>query len=531
MTAFASFFVEFLWALIKNIGSFFASIGIAFYDLFIRDVGEYFKILAVHVGGFDAVGWIFFIIVMLVLTVFIGFLFYRFAQLIRRYFIYRAKNVRKDKILEEVAKLKLQAEELLKERGKVFATKLQKEIEPILEEESKPQTTSVPKGGDDVARFSMLCEVDRYYEESPCAVQMAEADLIPLSDIVKNFVSYAAGQLKCYYDVDTIRQFFAALATSKIVIIEGIAGAGKTSLARAMGNYFKCDAAIVNVIPDWHDRSDFLGYYDEFNNNFVETEYLARLYVASYRQEPYFVVLDEMNLARAEYYFSDFIALLDIPDPARWKIDLVPAVSSQDPKNLSYGRLQVSQNIWFIGTANTDDATFAISDEMYERAMTIQLNEIAEPFDLGAADITEPMNCSADYLKTLFDRAQNSFPVSPDNMHRVEELDTFLGQRFSVKFGTRIIKQLTQFVSTYVACGGKEADGIDIFICNKVLCKLLSLNLQYLLRELNDLVVWFNQVFGGKKMPRCVEYLEALQKTSQENPNHQERHKTHKNQE
>lgn len=513
MTAFASFFVEFLWALIKNIGNFFASIGIAFYDIFVRDIGEYFGILNDHSDGFDAVGWIFFVIVVLVITVFVVFLFYRLGQLIRRYFVYRAKNVQKDKILEEVARLKLQAEELAKDKKKDFASKLQKEIEPILKEEKEPSAPA-PKVTDESIRFLSLMKADRYFEQTPSNVQMTEKEMVSLRTIVKNVVSYSASQLKLYYDADTIRQFFAALATSKIVIVEGITGAGKTSLPRAVGCYFKHEPMIVSVIPDWRDRSSFLGYYDDFNNRFVETDYLTEIYSANYRQEPNFIVLDEMNLARAEYYLSDFLALMDVPDPAQWKIDLVPAVSINDPQYVVYGKLQVSPNLWFVGTANTDDETFTISDDVYERAMTIQLNEIAEPFETDEADDKEPGNCSFGYLQTLFDKAQTDFAISPDNMHRIEDLDTFLGQRFAVKFGTRLMKQLTQFVSVYVACGGKEVEGIDIFICNKVLRKLVPLNLQFLVRELNDLIVWLNRVFGGGKMQRCVDYLEVLQKVN-----------------
>lgn len=513
MTAFASFFVEFLWALIKNIGNFFASVGIAFYDIFVRDIGEYFGILNDHADGFDAVGWIFFVIVVLVITVFIGFLFYRLGQLIRRYIVYRAKNVQKDKILEEIARLKLQTEELAKEKKKDFASKLQKEIEPILKEEKEPSAPA-PKVTDESIRFLSLMKADRYFEQTPSNVQMTEKEMVSLRTIVKNVVAYTASQLKLYYETDTIRQFFAALATSKIVIVEGVTGAGKTSLARAVGCYFKHEPLVVSVIPDWRDRSNFLGYYDDFSNRFVETDYLTEIYSANYRQEPDFIVLDEMNLARAEYYLSDFLALMDVPDPGQWKVDLVPAVSVNDPKYVVYGKLQVPQNLWFVGTANTDDETFAISDEVYERAMTIQLNEIAEPFETDEADDKEPGNCSFGYLQTLFDRAQTECAISPDNMRRIEDLDTFLGQRFAVKFGTRLMKQLTQFVSVYVACGGKEVEGIDIFICNKVLRKLVPLNLQFLVRELNDLIVWLNRVFGGGKMQRCVDYLSMLQKVN-----------------
>ncbi len=510
MTAFARFFVEFLWTLIRNIGDFFASVGIAIYNFFISDVGEYFRLVGYHMDGFGVFGWIFLIIVSVIITVFVGFIVYRLWLFIRRYFVYRVKHVRTDKIMEEVARLKLQADEMAKEKKFAFAEKLQKELEPILQEE-KESLPSEPVIKDETIRFASLVEVDRFYEENPNNVQMAESELISLREMVKNVVAYSATQLNLYYEEDMIRQFFAALATSKLVIVEGITGAGKTSLPHAVGCYFNHQPMIVPVTPDWHDSTEFLGYYDDFNNQFVETSYLAEIYAASYRKEPDFIVLDEMNLARAEYYFSDFLSLMDVPDVSEWKIELVPAVSTNDPKNFSYGKLPVSQNIWFIGTANTDDTTFAISDDVYERAMIIQLNQIAEPFE---ADPVELANCSSDYLQTLFDRAQHDHAIKTDNMHRIEELDTFLGQRFAVKFGTRLMKQLSAFVSVYVACGGKESDGIDIFVCNKVLRKLVPLNLQFLVRELNDLIVWMNHSFGSRKMPRSIEYLQVLQKVN-----------------
>ena len=515
MVAFASFFADFIWTLIKNIGNFFASIGIAIYDLFIRDIGEYFSLLGKHAGGFDALGWIFLIIFILVNTAFVGFLFYRIGQFIRRYIVYRAKNVRKDKIMEEVAKLQLEAEKLEKEqRQKSLAERIKEEAEPVLEKVEKVMgdegaPPAQPK--DQSVRFTALLEVDKTYEESPSSVRMAEADLISLKQIVKNAVAFSASTLNLYYADDTIRQYLAALATSKIVIVQGITGAGKTTLPYAMGCYFNHEPMIVPVSADWRDRADFLGYYDETNNQYVETAYLAEIYAATHRQDPSFIVLDEMNLARTEYYFSDILSLMDVPDVSEWKINLVPAVSTNDPKNMSYGKLLIPQNIWFVGTANTDDATFAISDDVYERAMMIELNQIEEPF---TEDYTEPVSCSAGYLQSLFDKAQLENPVHVDNMHRIEDLDTFLGQRFAVKFGTRLMKQMTQFVPVYVACGGKEVEGLDIFVRNKVLPKLVPLNLKFLVRELNDLIVWLNRTFGNNKMRRCVEYVEVLQKVN-----------------
>ena len=103
-----------------------------------------------------------------------------------------------------------------------------------------------------------------------------------------------------------------------------------------------------------------LGYFNEFSKRFNETEFLRAVYEAG-RQDPSMIVLDEMNLARVEYYFAEILSVLEMPSHDEWVLDLVPTQWAADPKGLHDGKLTIPDSLWFIGTANNDDSTFTIT--------------------------------------------------------------------------------------------------------------------------------------------------------------------------
>ena len=87
---------------------------------------------------------------------------------------------------------------------------------------------------------------------------------------------------------------------------------------------------------------------------------LKKLYEARYTDEIYAIVLDEMNFARVEYYFADFLSQMEL-SPANRYLEVVSDTWDDDPKLLNRGMLRIPENVWFIGTANNDDSTFARS--------------------------------------------------------------------------------------------------------------------------------------------------------------------------
>jgi hypothetical protein len=519
MAEFAQYYVEFLWMWLQNIWYFFKTFFYLFYKLFIEDAISYCQNLGEHAGSFDIWGWICLILVSACNIALLFFILYRLVQLLRRYIFFRAKEVDKDKLMEEVARLKEQADDLVKEKSKIFALKLgqnatgstsgnkQISYEATADDSEEEQATTQAS----LSRFTKLINLDEKYERNPNIIFMQDNDMITLPKIVTRFVNFAASQLKLYYTEETIRLFFAGLATSKVIILEGISGTGKTSLPYAMGKFFNNNTSIISVQPSWRDRAELIGYFNEFTKKFNETDFLSSLYEVSLREDPNFIVLDEMNLARIEYYFADFLSIMEMPDVAEWKIDLIAAPQDSDPKNVVYGKFLVPQNVWFIGTANNDDSTFTITDKVYDRAVTLELNQKADYFD---APLTESFNCSYSYLDSLFERAHNEHKISEKTYGLIKELDDFIRDRFKISFGNRIMKQLRLFVPVYMACGGTELGGVDFIITSKILRKFNALNLPFLSKELNELLKFFDEKFGEDAMPYCKSYVKELQKLS-----------------
>lgn len=515
MAEFATYYLGFLWTMLQNIWDFFYRIIYAFYKAVILDTYNYFVVLAGSAGEFDVFGWICLIFVSILHLALAFFIIYRLAQLIRRYIVFRSKEVTKDKLMEEIAKLRLQAEELVKEKNKIFALKVGSDIS-LADISSDASNQTAATDAEDLelitapkeSRFTKLIALDERYERNPIIITMREEDMLSLKDICDRFVNFSASQLKLYYTHDIVRLFFAGIATSKIIILEGISGTGKTSLPYAMGKFFNNNAAIMSVQPSWRDRAELLGYYNEFTKKFTETDFLAALYESTLRDDPNFIVLDEMNLARIEYYFADFLSITEMPDPAEWKIDLIASPQDNDPKNMAYGKLLVPSNVWFIGTANNDDSTFSITDKVYDRAIAIALNEKADYFD---TQLTESYTCSADYIDKLCKEALAAYPLTEKMSALMVELDEFLRDKFKVTFGNRILRQLSTFVPVYVACGGTETDGVDFIVSSKILRKLSGLNLPFLQKELGELVSFLDKKFGKGKMKKSVGYVKELQ--------------------
>lgn len=512
MAEFAKYYVEFLWLLVNNVWSFIKNIGLAFYNILVGDAIGYVRFLVENSGDFNFMSWVLLIIVSALHIALAAFIAYKLFQLIRRYVIFRSKEVDKDKLLEEIARLHEEEDRLIREKNQVFALKVGANPAVAAYYRSEENSDGVENGangktGDE--RFTKLVHIDEKYEKYPSNIRMTEEEMLPLDGIVKRFVNFAASQMRLYYNEDTIRLFFAGMATSKIIILEGISGTGKTSLPYAMSKFFNSPTSIISVQPSWRDRAELIGYFNEFTKKFNETDFLGGLYEATYREDPNFIVLDEMNLARIEYYFADFLSVMEMPDVAEWTIDLVSAPSYKDPKNVHYGKLLVPQNVWFIGTANNDDSTFTITDKVYDRAVAMTLKRKADYFDAPA---TETLNCSAEYLQHLFKDAEFQYAVSEKNLELIAELDKFIRDNFRISFGNRILRQLKIFVPVYTACGGTEIGGIDFIVKSKILRKFGALNLPFLTKELQALAAFLDKKFGKGKMRRSLEYIKELRK-------------------
>ena len=373
-------------------------------------------------------------------------------------------------------------------------------------EENKDQTNLTAE-----SRFYKLTEVDKEFTNHP--VTYTYDNDVTLEEICDRFRNWACAEMKLYYDPKVIRLFFAAFATTRIIILQGISGTGKTSLPYAIGQWLQNPATIASVQPSWRDRTEIFGYFNEFTKRFNETEILKKMYEARWNEQLYLTVIDEANIARVEYYFAELLSILEMPSRDNWVVDICPSGWDSDPKFIQKGRFKLPENMWYICTINNDDSTFAISDKVYDRAIPININNKGVPFEVPEDKKYHMHMCvSYKHLEEMFLDAQEKYKVSQENIDKFNAMDDYVIEHFRLAFGNRIVKQLKEFVPVYVACGGTEIDGLDYVLCNKILRKFESLNLAYIRDEIDGYIDYLNAQFGEENMTESKEYLMRLKK-------------------
>ncbi|MFA5421658.1 MAG: hypothetical protein WC344_02525 [Bacilli bacterium] len=490
MSAFFNFIRETFEAVFRNIGRFFVTVFAEPWIGFGSDFSEYGLIYSTYSPNFEAGGWILYVIFIILVVALFASIGYFIYYIIRKAVFLNNRRVTKERLVEEVQKLNKELFLAIQEKNEIL--KLKAETFGIGPE---GKSTDVSENERRVMEaFPKLGAIDKQYIGADTTIVVPPSDLgLSLEQLVLRFQKFAASQLGLHYDLHVIRTFFSALGTTKFIILEGISGTGKTSLPYAVGKFFKRDVTICSVQPSWRERTEMLGYFNEFTKKFNETEFLRAIYEAAYREDNNIIVLDEMNLARVEYYFADFLSIMEMPVHDEWKIEVTRTADNMNPKKLQGGKLLLTQNIWFVGTANNDDSTFTITDKVYDRAISISLSDKGETVD---TEYTEGVFMPYAYLAKLFEQALSNYPISKTNLAKFEKLDKIIADRFRIAFGNRIIKQMRSFVANFVACGGTEIDALDFMFSSKVLKKFTSLNLAFMHDELNDLSSELDKLFG-----------------------------------
>jgi len=349
--------------------------------------------------------------------------------------------------------------------------------------------------------YQRLGKLDEVYKEKE---RIPIKENLTLSEICDRFRLFAS-RIKdnpLYYSITDIRRYMASLAVSRIMVLQGMSGTGKTSLPVAFGKFTGVPATIIPVQPMWKERSDLIGYFNEFTGKFNESMILEKIYEANQTNRMFVMVLDELNIARVEYYFSEFLSLLELPTVEERIMEVSSTISPNDPRDLKNGKLILPNNLWFIGTANNDDSTFAISDKVYDRAMIMNLDYRTEPFvEQGNGDA---ISLSANQFETLIKEAKKDYALTRRQKDHIKSLDQYLKLQFGITFGNRIRRQIESYVPIYIACGGTELQALDDILSKKVLRKLESQNPVYVKNKASELIAKFYDIFGIDTMSECV---------------------------
>ena len=239
-------------------------------------------------------------------------------------------------------------------------------------------------------------------------------EYVPISvkEFVRKISEYIVARGFQYSD-NLIENFYLSLKTKPFVILAGTSGTGKTRLVRLFAEAIGATSANgrycqVAVRPDWSDSTDLFGHVD-LNGNFMSGKILPFLKAATDDPEhPYILCLDEMNLARVEYYLSDFLSIIESRDLKNGNIISDPIMTKdkygKDKDALDeYGEIEFPQNLYIVGTVNMDETTFPFSRKVLDRANTIEFNYV----DLGLQfsenlDAVEPYEADNSFLMSEY---------------------------------------------------------------------------------------------------------------------------------
>lgn len=436
MNGFLKWFFVFMSSMLAGFGQIFKGLWNGIKQIF--NIKNYIRIFKTYSTDFGALGWILSVLAIIVVVAIFVLIIFMIVLAVRKYIRFRHSIVSNEDLIEEISDLQRQVVKMTKEKDEIMAMKvaqlgvydntaLAEGEKKLAEGEQMPAQGEVQTIVDGVVqtadcRFSKLIEVDNFYKtyEPP-----AYNNDITLSGICEAYRNFACSRMHLYYDIKTIRLFIAGMASTKLIILQGISGTGKTSLPYSFGKFLQKDTTIASVQPSWRDRTELFGYFNEFTKNFNETEVLKRIYSSEYNDDVNFILLDEMNIARVEYYFAEMLSILEMPDPAEWELDLVPNVWSTDPVRLdlwvieklrvAFGNRILKQMNLFVpvyvacGGEELDGIDYVLATKIFRKFESLNL-----------AMLREELKELCTYMQKLFGR--NTMKESIAYLERLQKL-------------------------------------------------------------------------------------------------------------
>jgi len=325
--------------------------------------------------------------------------------------------------------------------------------------------------------FPACSEYDREVALAGYPSQREFTDLKALAEDIRNRMAQRDPQL--YYSESDVRLFIGGMAASRLHLLQGISGTGKTSLPQsffqALGG--KDAATIIEVQAGWRDQDDLFGYYNAFEKRYVESEFTQALYRAllpANQDRAIVIILDEMNLSHPEQYFGSMLSILEKPNPEDRKIALLTSTLPGLPVKMLNGKLPIAENVWFVGTANHDETTVAFADKTYDRSHVQELPDRYAKF--------KPAKPKGSDEPISYRRLQDQFDLARDN-HKAETqmaLDLLNGDLRSafaevgVGWGSRLERQLNSFIPVVISAGGTATEALDHLVATRLLRKVVD---------------------------------------------------------
>ena len=221
------------------------------------------------------------------------------------------------------------------------------------------------------------------------------------TDIIKKVEKYIKNQ-GYNYTYNQLSNLYLSLKTKPFTILAGISGTGKSKIIRLLADAIQADYTLISVRPDWNDATDLIGYKN-LDDKFIKGQLTKTILKAQQnKNKPHLICLDEMNLARVEYYLSDYLSIIE----SRKKVgqDIITDNIVEYQENNETIKLHIPDNLYLIGTVNMDDTTFQFSRKVLDRANTIEFSDVDldNLFFENNEEKVESLNVSNDFLKTTY---------------------------------------------------------------------------------------------------------------------------------
>ena len=330
-----------------------------------------------------------------------------------------------------------------------------------------------PELYDALTEFNILRFLPGKEVKKPFALTAKEA-----IDRIKSYISFRGFT----YPGSLVENFYLSLKSKPFTILAGTSGTGKTRLVKLFAEAINANYKMVPVRPDWSDSSDLFGHVD-LNGQFVTGAVLEFIAEAQANpSKPYILCLDEMNLARVEYYLSDFLSVIETREVKDGKIISDPLVTSEKygmdaaAKN-KYGEIRFPQNLYLVGTVNMDETTFPFSKKVLDRANTIEfdyvdLNSIQNTDDAKVDSITAPNS----FLETRYLFLKQCMDEDPqfvkDVCDELQKINVVL-QKANAHVGYRVRDEIVFYLMNNKKAGLiSDEEALDNEIMQKILPRI-----------------------------------------------------------
>ncbi|WP_333767502.1 hypothetical protein [Streptomyces sp. IBSBF 2435] len=435
-----------------------------------------------------------------------------------------------EQLRQQVVQLAADNEELVRERGELESA-LQRDRIAVNERQNYVETNNWLRAAnsqlqhlltEEAAKLNATAQAGKDGNALPACSRMdldlgspspSDPRAPELPDLAGRMQAVIHERLGLSYRLSDLRLVLGGMAMSRLHLFQGISGIGKTGLARALATAFGSGSsvAVVPVQAGWRDPQDLMGYYNSFDRTFYESEFTKALYRAqcpAFRDRPYFIILDEMNLSHPEQYFSGVLSALAISGEPRLALTSAPV--RNPPELLIDGtHIAIPENVWFIGTANHDETTVGFADKTYDRSFVLELPWQHPALPDAQSAPAEPLAYRG--ISRAFTEAQSTYGAQADGV--IDFLDAHwrgrLAEEMRLGWGNRLELQIKEFVPVVVAAGGSPGEALDHLLATRILRSVrgrYDIHADTLERLRTDLVDSLT-AFDGGHVPAAVQRL------------------------